>query len=83
MFVPVGFTSGGAIASTALFSGATLASLGLTAGSYVFRSANDTITVNIGAVPEPMSWALMIAGFAAIGYTLRRRTVGGVVAAHA
>jgi hypothetical protein len=29
---------------------------------------------NIGAVPEPASWALMIAGFGMVGGALRRRT---------
>ena len=28
----------------------------------------------VGAVPEPTSWALMLLGFGAIGYAMRRRT---------
>lgn len=35
--------------------------------------ALDNLTVN-GAVPEPASWAMMIAGFALVGSAMRRRT---------
>jgi hypothetical protein len=38
----------------------------LTAGQYLAR-------VTITAVPEPTTWALMLAGFALTGYALRRR----------
>ena len=42
----------------------------------------DNVTVNqTGAVPEPASWAMMLAGFGAIGATLRRR--GRMAAARA
>jgi hypothetical protein len=34
----------------------------------------------VGAVPEPASWALMIIGFGAIGATMRYRLRGGVTA---
>ena len=36
----------------------------------------DNFTVNnavVGNVPEPASWALMIAGFAMVGFSMRRR----------
>lgn len=33
----------------------------------------DTATVTPAAVPEPASWALMILGFSAVGYGLRRQ----------
>jgi hypothetical protein len=35
----------------------------------------DDYQVTIAAVPEPASWALMIAGFGAVGVSLRRRPV--------
>ncbi len=76
VYLPVGYISNSAIASTATFAGATMASLGLDAGVYSYTTPNDTITVNIGqaalgAVPEPATWAFMIFGFGAVGGALR------------
>lgn len=36
---------------------------------------NYTPTAQLGAVPEPATWALMILGFGAVGYAMRRRKV--------
>ena len=56
VFLPVGYTSGGALSTTATWLGASFVSLGLTPGSYVYTSPYDTFTVNIGplvsGVPE-------------------------------
>lgn len=43
---------------------------GLTEFSFSISGAEPPSS---GAVPEPSSWALMLAGFAAVGYGLRRR----------
>ena len=64
-----------------------LLSLGLTAGnSYqirfgqvdnqlFFQQGVDNVSINAsGGVPEPASWALMIAGFGLVGGALRRRS---------
>ena len=45
-------------------------------GSGTFVSF-DNVTFSSAAVPEPASWALMIAGFAAVGAAARRRTHPG------
>src|SRR5437764_4861502 len=66
--------SGSAISATDTWFGASIASLGATPGQYVYTAANhDTVTINIGgAVPEPSTWAMMLLGFAGIGFAMRR-----------
>jgi hypothetical protein len=71
VFVPNGYVSGTALTSSATYLGQTIASLGLTVGSYVYTSGTDTVTVNIAAVPEPAAWAMMLAGFGIIGGSIR------------
>ena len=76
VFLPIGYTSGSGISSTATWLGQSFASLGITAGQYVYASQNDTVTINIGpvngAVPEPSTWAMMLLGFGAVGMAVRR-----------
>lgn len=43
--------------------------------SWAMTCANDVIQGNVGLVPEPSSWALMILGFGAMGAAMRRRQV--------
>ena len=38
-----------------------------------FRLTSENLTTNPGAVPEPATWALMIAGFGFIGGAMRRQ----------
>ena len=63
--LPLGYVSGAPLASaSATFSGATLASLGLTQGTYAYNwgsgGSADSLTVNI--VPEPTTGALLALG---------------------
>lgn len=49
---------------------------GFNSASLVIKGSPDTLfnySVNISAAPEPATWALMILGFGAVGYRLRRR----------
>ncbi len=60
------------------WSGETLANLGATPGTYQwntsFGGVQDTITLNISAVPEPSSLALLgLAGLGLAGLGLLRR----------
>ena len=74
--VPIGYTSGSDINNTTTWNNQTLASLGLTSGVYAYSLPNDTITVDIGdvgSVPEPATWAMMLLGFAGIGFAMRNR----------
>lgn len=59
--------------------GLELGSLDATAGDFLINrnglNAGDafSLSVTAGAVPEPATWAMMIAGFGLVGGTLRRR----------
>lgn len=50
-----------------------LSSLTITGGPEFAQFALDNVVLSAGAVPEPASWALMIAGVGATGGALRRR----------
>ena len=71
IIVPFRYVSGSSLSGTSTFDGATIASLGLTPGSYVYTWGSgvdaDSMTVNIAGVPEPSTWAMMGLGFAALG----------------
>lgn len=41
-----------------------------------FKIRSLSVSEVSGAVPEPASWALMIVGFGAVGFSLRRRSAG-------
>jgi hypothetical protein len=36
-------------------------------------AANDTIDLSAGTVPEPSTWAMMLLGFAGLGFTAYRK----------
>jgi hypothetical protein len=73
-----------------IFSQGLITPTGLTIGSDgAFYVANFSAAEGIGqvlriaAVPEPASWAMMIAGFGLVGSALRRRTPARVAEATA
>jgi hypothetical protein len=77
LYVPSGYQSGGALSDSAIYNGATYASLGVTPGTYVWTwgsGANaDSLTLVIGAAgvpgtPEPSTWVMMLLGFGLLGY---------------
>ncbi len=70
----IGFTQ---FLSPTLFTGTAAAPM-FTPGSYVLVNpffGNGTLTIAsvAGAVPEPLTWTLMVVGFGAIGLATRRR----------
>jgi hypothetical protein len=82
IIVPDGYTSGAPLSETSTYLKASLASLGLTPGAYVYNWGSgdhaDSFTINVvpsppPAVPEPSTWAMMLVGFAGIGYAVARR----------
>jgi PEP-CTERM motif len=72
LIVPPGYVSGSPLSGLSTFDSATIASLGLAAGRYVYTWGSgadaDRLTVDIGAVPEPSTWAMMVLGFASLGF---------------
>ena len=80
--VPQGYVSGSPINSTSTWSGKTLASLNLVAGTYTFNFGTDTITYIVGtpatthSVPTLSEWGMIIlSSLLALGamFILRRR----------
>jgi hypothetical protein len=87
IFVPKGYASGAPLSDTATYAGQSFATLGLTPGVYLYNFGSgtdaDSFTIKVGApVPEPSTWAMMLIGFAGLGYAGWRgsRKAGSVAA---
>ena len=82
IFVPKGYASDAPLSDTATYAGQSFATLGLAPGVYRYSFGSgtdaDAFTVEVGApVPEPSTWAMMLIGFAGLGfagYRASRRT---------
>jgi hypothetical protein len=74
--LPAAYVSNSPILGSMNFNGS-LASLGLTAGTYSFSWGSGglgrTVTLNVGTVPEPATMAVMAIGSVVGGYSYRRR----------
>jgi hypothetical protein len=78
IIVPAGYASGTALSGSETYDGQTFASLGLTPGTYAYDWGSgptaDSLTVKIGSIPEPATWAMMLLGFAPLGFAGFRAT---------
>jgi hypothetical protein len=79
LLVPGGYTSGTILSGSDTWTTATLSSLGVTPGTYTYTWGSgptaDSFTINAitGAVPEPSTWATLVAGVGMlIGFRRRR-----------
>jgi hypothetical protein len=74
--VTSGYVSGASLSSSATYGG-TIASLGLTSGTYTWTwdsGANSfVLDVPAMAVPEPSTWTILLLGFAGLGFAGYRR----------
>jgi PEP-CTERM motif len=81
LYVPNGYTSGGLLSDTATFDNTTIANLGLTPGTYTWTWGSgtdaDSFVVQVAAVPEPSTWAMVILGFFGLGFMAYRRKQNG------
>ena len=75
LIFPAGYISDAPLSDSSTYLGATISSLGLTPGEYVVDWGSgahaDSLTIAVvspSPVPEPSIWALMLVGFAALGY---------------
>jgi PEP-CTERM motif len=73
--VPSGYVSDSPLSDTSTYANQTFATLGVTPGVYEWAwgaGANQNFTLHFelgaGAVPEPSTWAMMLIGFAGLGY---------------
>jgi hypothetical protein len=78
VFLPAGYQSGHPISSSATFTGATFASLGMTPGTYTWTwsadgGGRDSLTLNINATAVPAPAALSLLGLGLAGLLLARR----------
>ena len=74
--VPVGYVSGDAINVSSVYNGASLDSLGVTPGTYVWNFGNNTITLTASvAVPEPGAMAFLVLAATALTASRRRNFV--------
>ncbi|MEM7408164.1 MAG: PEP-CTERM sorting domain-containing protein [Pseudomonadota bacterium] len=82
LFVPTGFTSGGALNATMIFSNQTLASLGIAAGTINVTLPNDSIVLQLGTavVSEPTTLAMLALGTTAVLAHRRRKRRGSELA---
>lgn len=71
------YVSGTQLQVSDIWKNTSLTALGLSTGAYVYTwgtgAHSDSLTINVGGVPEPSTWAMMLLGFCGLGYMAYRR----------
>jgi PEP-CTERM motif len=78
VYLPAGYVSGDMLSGTSTYVGQSLSSLGVTPGTYVWTWGTpgvdaDSFTLIAAIVPEPSTWAMLLLGFAALGWAGLRK----------
>ena len=85
ILLPQKYASGSALKGSSVFEGQSLESLGLTVGEYTFTwgvgEHADSLTIKVGDVPEPSTWAMLLLGFAGLGFAGYRKAKQAAVTA--
>jgi PEP-CTERM motif len=90
LFVPLSYVSGARLSGTSTYLGQSFASLGVTPGTYIWTWGSgehaDSFTLDVGGVipppvPEPSTWAMMLIGFAGLGYAAIRKGAARAISA--
>jgi hypothetical protein len=74
--VPLDYVSGSALSDTSTYDNQTFSTLGVTPGRYEWTwgsGINQNFTLVIGT-PEPSTWAMMLVGFAGLGFAGYRKS---------
>jgi hypothetical protein len=85
ILLPQKYASGTPLAGSSVFENQSLESLGLTVGEYTYTwgvgGHADSLTIRVGDVPEPSSWAMTLLGFAGLGFAGYRKAKQAAVTA--
>jgi PEP-CTERM motif len=85
ILLPQKYASGTPLKGSSVFEGQSLESLGLTVGEYTYTwgvgEHADSLTIKVGDVPEPSTWAMMLLGFAGLGFAGYRKAKQATVTA--
>jgi PEP-CTERM motif len=85
ILLPQKYASGTPLKGSSVFEGQSLESLGLNVGEYTYTwgvgEHADSLTIRVGDVPEPSTWAMMLLGFVGLGFAAYRKAKQAAVAA--